>query len=125
MSNDPFAKVPEFLAAFNNIRTNGFFSHIEFKAGSPGMEEMMLHCGIVAEGYVPNSKKYFAPGCGAIINPEKIIASCKEMCKTRKIKHVEVKVETENWKLWDKKEENVIGSKGTQTKLYIFIHFES
>ena len=37
MSKDPFASVPEFLAAFDNILNNGFFEEIVFNASGKMM----------------------------------------------------------------------------------------
>lgn len=122
--SDPFEKAPEFLAAFNNILSNGFFEQVEFQAGMAMMEGEVPNCHIRAHGCVPSEKKYSSVGCGALIDPASIVSSCKELSKKQKVKQVLVTVKTENWPLWDNSGNNVIGSKGTRTEMFIFIRFD-
>ena len=72
---------------------------------------------------MPSDKKFKADGCGAIVDPHAIIASCRRLVGQQKVKSISTKVETKDWIHWDAKGENVIGSKGKRTELYIYIAF--
>lgn len=120
---DPFAQAPEFLAAFNNVASNGFFEEIKFDAGSRMCEGDIFLCSIQAWGCIPNHKKYLKEGCGALIDPQAVITSCKAVNNRRKVKNVSVTVETKDWLLYDKEGEHVIGSKGLRTEMRIIIQF--
>ncbi len=120
---DPFAQAPEFLVAFNNIATNGFFEEITFSSGSKMAEGDIYNCFINATGCVPNNKKYHKEGAGTLLSPDAIIASCKAIIGRRKVKNVSVTVKTSDWVLYDKAGEKVIGSKGARTEMSIYISF--
>lgn len=125
MKKDLFAQVPEFLAAFNNVLENGFFEEIQFHVGGKMTEGRIPSCSITAMGCVPSEKKYKADGCGAVIDPATIIASCRKLAGQKKIQDIIAKIETENWPLYDAEGQNVIGSKGKRTKLYILVMFKT
>lgn len=125
MPKDLFASVPEFLAAFNNILEHGFFEDIQFNVNGKMMEGKIVGCSITASGCVPSDKKYMAEGCGAVIDPGAIVASCRRLAETKKVKDVTTKVETNDWPLWDTKGEDVIGSKGKRTKLFLYVTFKN
>jgi hypothetical protein len=120
---DPFKNAPEFLAAFENVRKNGFFEEMQYQVGSPMSDGKISHCIFGATGCVPSEQKYAAVGCGALFDPPSIIESCKKLSQTMEVKHVSVEVKTEDWALWDEAEENIIGSKGYRTKMSIFVRF--
>lgn len=120
---DPFAQAPEFLAAFNNIATNGFFEEISFSSGSKMSEGDIYGCFVNATGCVPNNEKYRKEGTGALINPETIITSCKTITDRHKVKNVSVTVKTSDWPLYDKAGEKMVGSKGMRTEMSIYISF--
>lgn len=120
---DLFAQAPEFLAAFNNVATNGFFEAITFNAGSMMSEGIIYGCHISAIGCIPNNEKYRKVGAGALISPEALIAASKAITGRHKVKNVTVEVKTSDWILYDKEEEHVIGSKGTRTEMKIYIMF--
>lgn len=121
MAADVFAKVPEFLAAFDNILNNGFFDNVRLEV--LGGEHKVYRCSLTLWGYVPNDDKYQVDGCGPLIDPKAIIASCRKLVNQRKVNKVSTKVETQNWPLLDEKGEHVVGSKGQQTELNISITF--
>jgi hypothetical protein len=123
MSKELFAAVPEFMAAFTHILKNGFFEDIQLSVSGKMMEGKISGCFINATGCVPNDAKYDADGCGGIIDPEAVIASCREMATEQKVSNVTTKVETNDWLLYDDEGE-VIGSKGSRTELSICILFE-
>lgn len=125
MPKDLFAPVPEFLVAFDNILKNGFFEDIQFGAHGKMMEGKIYACFITAIGCVPSNKKYGADGCGAIIDPHTVIASCRALVKKKKVKNVSTKVETEEWPLWDTAGEKKIGSKGKRTELKLYVEFNT
>ncbi len=125
MSKDLFAPVPEFLAAFNNLLENGFFEGIQFHAGGKLTEGVIHGCSITISGCVPSGKQYKMEGCGAIIDPNAVIDSCRKLADQNKVKEIMTKVETENWPLWDADGENIIGSKGKRTELFLYITFET
>lgn len=125
MPKDLFAPVPEFLAAFSNILGNGFFEEIQFNTGDKMMEGRIYGCSISATGCVPSDKKYKADGCGAIVDPNAVIASCRKLADQKKVKDITTKVETKDWPLWDTKGENVVGSKGKRTELFLYITFKT
>ncbi len=119
---DPFSKAPEFLAAFQNIRKNGFFASMTFSVGSVLGD---IHsCTIMATGYIPNLKKYAANGCGQVIDPQRIIAACRKLALRKPTKSVYVKVMNEDWPLYDKDEKEVIGSKGSRVTLAFTVYFK-
>lgn len=124
MSKDLFAQVPEFLAAFNNVLENGFFEDFKFNVNGSMMEGKIVGCAINATGCVPVSKEYGADGCGAVIDPNVIIASCRKLAGQKMVTGVTTKVETKDWSLWDTDGENVIGSKGKRTELYLYVSFK-
>ncbi len=119
---DVFAKVPEFLAAFNNILKNGYFEDIEFKARTDHKGNVSF-CLISISGFIPSEEKYNAKGCGAIIDPDAIIGQCRKLCEQNEVKNLTTKVETEDWPLWDEEGEHIIGSKGQKTKIILTILF--
>ncbi len=121
---DLFVDVPAFLAAFDDIAANGFFEKIEFHVGGERSEGKIPHCSISAIGYVPNAKKYAAKGCGAIIDPHSVVAQCRRLSRTHEVSIISATVETNEWTLWDASENNIIGSKGKRTKLYLSIQFK-
>jgi hypothetical protein len=118
---DPFVQAPEFLAAFNNIATNGFFEQCALNV--LGFEGDVTNCSIKVIGYIPNNKSYQRNGVGALLNPEAIITSCKAVTGRHKVKNVSVTVKTGDWVLYDKAGKNIIGSKGTRTEMSISIMF--
>lgn len=122
MPKDLFATVPEFLAAFDNILKNGFFEEIQFSAY--GMGGKISFCSITAKGCVPNNSKYAATGCGAVIDPHTIIASCRNLAEQKQVKTVATTVETVDWPLWNRQGEKIIGSKGQYTKMSATIFFK-
>lgn len=124
MSKDLFAQVPEFLAAFNNILKNGFFEDIKLSVNGPMMEGKIYGCSITATDCVPVSEEYAADGCGAVIDPNVIIAACRKLAGQKKVTGVTTKVETEDWQLFHEVEGNVIGSKGKRTELYLYVSFK-
>ncbi len=124
MSKDLFAPVPEFLAAFKNVLENGFFEDFRFNVNGPMMEGKIFGCAINATGCVPVSKEYMADGCGAIIDPNVIIASCRKLADQKEVTGVTTKVETKDWPLWDTDGENLIGSKGKRTELHLYVSFK-
>ena len=119
---DLFANVPEFLAAFANIRDNGFFQDFELKV--QGFDGEVTNCFMRITGYVPNDAQYAAAGCGVLFEPEQIIKTIRSLGEQREIRRIAVDVETENWALWDDAEEEVIGSKGMCTTLNLNILFD-
>lgn len=124
MSGDLFAEVPEFLAAFDHILKNGFFEDVQLSVSGKMMEGKINGCSIDATGCVPNDKKYDADGCGAIVDPRTIIASCRDLSDKKQVKKVATKVETEDWPLYNDEEMEIIGSKGKRTHLSIHVIFE-
>lgn len=122
---DPFERAPEFLAAYENIRQNGFFEQVRCEAGGLLMEGKVPGCWIVASGCVPNHPQYTAKGCGSIVSPCAVISNCKELAKRHPLKNVLVRVETADWPLLDQRGMDIIGSKGTRTKMEIYIYFET
>ncbi len=121
--NDVFAQVPEFLAAFNNILEKGFFESVQFHVGSP-MSEGALHLvSILCSGCVPSDKKYEAKGCGLVIDPNTVVATCRKLVAENQVKNVTTNVETNDWSLYDEKDGKVIGSRGQRTKLSLHITF--
>ncbi len=125
MQKDLFAPVPEFLAAYNNILENGFFEEIKFTAGSVMMEGKIHSCFVSISGCVPNHEKYRADGCGTLIDPNAVIATCRRLAGQNQIKHLSTSIETEDWRLWDAKGNNIVGSKGHRTKLSLQITFKT
>ena len=122
--NDPFAKAPEFLAAFDHVRQNGFFERLEYHAGDLMSEGIVYSCTIRAVGCVPDEARYAAKGCGTLINPFAIVESCKVLAVERKVDQVYVTIKTENWTLWDKAGEKALGRKGVRTEMSIIIRFK-
>ena len=122
---DLFVKVPEFLAAFNRILKEGFFEDIDFHVHGLMMEGRIHACSIIARGCVPNNKKCAAKGCGAIVNPDQIIATCRELAKRHKIQSVQAQVKTDGWPLYDRSENQIVGTKGTRTELSLYILFKT
>ncbi|MFZ2886675.1 MAG: hypothetical protein WA021_02530 [Minisyncoccia bacterium] len=125
MQKDLFAAVPEFLAAYNNILENGFFEEIQFNVNGRDMEGKIYGCSISAIGCVPSKDEFKADGCGAVIDPNTVIASCRKLAHQKKIKNITTKVETKDWPVWDSKGDNIVGSKGTRTELYLYIAFNT
>lgn len=125
MLRDLFAPVPEFLAAFNNILENGFFEEVEFHVRGKMMEGKIFSCSITATGCVPANESYKASGCGAVIDPNAVIASCRKLADQNQVKDITTKVETKNWPVWNTEGENIIGSKGTRTELSLYITFKT
>lgn len=125
MPKDLFAPVSEFLVAFNNILENGFFEEIQFNACGKMMEGEIYGCFITATGCVPSDKKYKADGCGAVIDPNAVIASCRKLADQNQVKDITTKVETKDWPLWDTQEESIVGSKGKRTELFLYITFKT
>jgi hypothetical protein len=122
--SDPFAKAPEFLAAFDHVRKNGFFESIQYNAGMPMSEGPVGLCSITATGCVPDEAKYAAEGCGVLIDPDAVVESCKLLAKKNKVRQVHVTIKTENWNLWDESGNNVVGRKGARTTMVMNIQFE-
>lgn len=122
--NDPFAKAPEFLAAFEHIRKNGFFERLEYHTGDLMSEGVVYSCTIKAAGCVPDEDKYAAEGCGVLIDPAAIVESCKALAMKRKVDQVYVTIKTENWKLWDEAGEKSLGRKGVRTEMVMIIQFK-
>jgi hypothetical protein len=120
---DLFDQAPEFLAAFNNIATNGFFEQITFTFGDKMAGGEPFKCFIEAAGCIPSSEKYRKEGIRVLMKPEDVIASCRAITGRHKVKEVSVTVQTGDWPLYDKDGENVIGSKGTRTDMRIYIRF--
>jgi|GEM_PF-7024199 len=121
-NKDQFSKAPEFLAAFDHISANGFFDKMVFSC--EGFESKLgSSCHLEIIGYIPNDVKYAKKGLGVLYDPHAIIASCKKHTSHKIARHLDFTVETTNWKLWDRRGEKVIGSKGTQTKLKMYIQF--
>lgn len=120
---DPFAQAPEFLAAFNNVASNGFFEEIKFSSGTRLSEGNIHLCCIDASGCIPNNKKYLKKGCGSLIDPQAVIASCKADTSHRKVKSVSVTVETSGWWFSDKDGERLESIKGTRTTMRLIIMF--
>lgn len=125
MQKDPFEAAPEFLAAFNNIAAKGFFEHLTVEIGGVMAEGRPFFCSIRGSGCIPNDEKYAAAGCGALVNPDNIVANAHLVSARYPIKEVVVEVKTADWPLCDKRGEKVIGSKGTRTTFSMFIMFES
>ena len=123
MSKDPFAQVPEFLAAFDNILANGFFEGIHLEVGDGMTEGYIFSCSIKASGCVPDDTKYMQDGSGALVDPHAIIASCRALAETKKIKMVTTDVETTDWLRYGRNDK-VVGSKGKRTKMFISITFK-
>lgn len=120
--NDPFAKAKEFLAAFDHVRKNGFFEMVNCKILASVGKVFLVHIQIL--GYVPHDQKYMAQGCGVLVDPVSIVVSCKGIVKNQKLKMVKVEVKTEDWLLFDESGNEVIGSKGTETNMSIFVQFD-
>lgn len=118
---DPFAQAPEFLAAFNNIATNGFFEQCTVNV--LGFEGDLTNCSINVIGYIPNNKRYQKNGVDALLDPETIITSCKAVTGRHKVKNVSVTVKTGDWVRYDRAGENIVGSKGTRTEMNISVMF--
>jgi hypothetical protein len=123
MAADVFAQVPEFLAAFDNIEKNGFFDNVRLEIY--GGEHIIYQCSLALCGYVPNDDKYQVDGCGSLIDPKAIIASCRKLVDQKKVDKVTTNVETKDWPLLDEDGECVVGSKGQQTQLKIMITFKT
>lgn len=120
---DLFEKVPEFLAAFNNVVANGFFEDLEVKAscflGKPH------YCLIRGMGCLPNDPKYADRGVGVLVDPNAIIAEIRKMVAEKEPKTCVVEIKTHDWPLYDDDGggENIVGSKGITTKFLINIGF--
>jgi hypothetical protein len=125
MPKDLFVQVPEFLAAFDNIRTNGFFEDIQYAVHGMMMEGRIQICSITAMGCIPNDPRYMAVGASAVIDPHQLVDSCRTLAHDRQIRDVTTKIETNPWPLYDRKGEEVIGSKGSRTKLFLHITFKT
>jgi len=125
MPQDPFARVPEFLAAFNNILKNGFFEEIQLNVGGKMTEGRIYSCTIIATGCIPTSKRFKADGCGTLIDPNTIITSCRSLANRKRGANVTTTVETTDWPLWDADGQKVIGSKGKRTQLFFHIAFNT
>lgn len=125
MQKDLFAPVPEFLAAFNNLLENGFFEEIQFNTGGKMAEGVIYGCSITLSGCVPSDEQYKVEGCGTIIDPNTVIASCRKLAGRNLVKDITTKVETKDWPLWDDEGENIIGSKGKRSELFLYIKFET
>lgn len=124
MQKDPFEAAPEFLAAFNNIVAHGFFEHLNIKIGEVMAGGNPFCCSIRGSGCIPNDPKYSAAGCGALVNPDNIIANAHLVSARYPIKEVMVEVKTEDWPIYNSVDE-VVGSKGLRTTFFMFISFES
>ncbi len=123
--NNPFEKAPEFLAAFEHVRKNGFFERLEYHAGDLMSEGLVYTCTIKAVGCVPDEAKYAAEGCGVLIDPAAIVDSCEMLAVKRKVDQVYVTIKTENWTLWDEAGEKVLGRKGVRTEMVLIIQFKT
>lgn len=120
---DPFVQAPEFLAAFNNVAKNGFFGEIKFSG--LGSEGRTYSCSIEATGHIPNDTKYAEKGFGVLVDPEAIIMACKAVTGRHEVRKVYVAVTTENWDLYDRTGNSVVGVKGTTTKMQLCIYFSN
>jgi hypothetical protein len=65
-----------------------------------------------------------AIGCDEIIDPDRIINSCRALVKLRKVKSVQVKVETDEWPKWNRSGTEITGSKGRRTILSLSVQFK-
>ena len=119
---DIFSKVPEFLAAFNNILKNGFFKEMKFETRAADNGKVSF-CGISAEGFVPCKEKYKVEGCSPLVDPKSIVLQCHKMAEQNKVKSISTKVESTDWLLWDDEETCVIESKGQETRISLIILF--
>jgi hypothetical protein len=122
MARKPFDVTPEFITAYKHIVEKGFFEGIKFNVQA--FEGVVLSCTIEADGRLPNEATYMAAGCGAVIEPLSIIASCKALGKGKKVRNVIATAETSVWPLYDEEENSFIGSKGTKTTLYFHVSFD-
>ena len=123
-TKDPFAQVPEFLAAFQNVLDNGFL--LSFKVDIDVItddDNQISKCVIEATGAIPNNETYMAKGCGAICDPKSIVEACRQLTQNKAIKLVKCKIETEDWPIWDKAGQKMIGSKGQHKMLTLHIWF--
>lgn len=124
-SKDPFAEVPEFLTAFDNIAQNGFFEEVSMKVGGAMDEGIVRTCCVTAWGCVPNSPKYATAGCGTIIDPHSIVAACRKLAEQKKIEKIVSEIKGEDWILYSADENTIKGSKGRRTRLYLLIIFKT
>ena len=121
MSEDLFAPVPEFLAAFNDLLKNGFFEKVEFHEGGH-------NCSICITGYLPSSEQYKMKGCGNFIDPNAIVAYGRKLADQNLVNDIATKVEITNWPqicddlTWD---DDHIGSRGKRYELHLSIMFKT
>lgn len=121
-AKDAFEKAPEILAAFDNIRKNGHFGQLNFMIRT--YDSGKVHsCNFEAIGYLPNDEKYQSSGCGVITNPRTVIANCRELAKQNEVENFTGKVTTEDWPLWNKSGNDVVGSRGQKVTLSFYIEF--
>lgn len=122
-SKDPFAQAPDFLAAFEKIAKDGFFEELEstvsFQEGKPPG-----HCRVRAVGYVPNHRKYAAPGCAVFVDPSTLLEKMRRLAKQNRVRHVNFGVESEPWPLWNRGGNTAVGSRGTKTTLSLTVTFK-
>jgi hypothetical protein len=120
MMKDHFKRTPEFLAAFHHIVANGFFESLSVQCNS--REGRIYHCIVTGVGMIPSKAKYAATGVAPLIDPEKMIEAARnQVAQGRKLRNCHVEVKTEDWPLWSKDENTILGSKGTRTSLSISI----
>jgi hypothetical protein len=120
---DVFAQVPEFLAAFNHILEKGFFEEVQFQVGMPMGEGKVYNCTLVCSGCIPNSEQYRSKGCGVIIDPNAVVATCRNLAAENQVDKTCTEVKSQDWPLWDEEGNKVIGSKGQRTELSLTIWF--
>ena len=120
---DVFAQVPEFLAAFDNVKKYGFFEDIFFQVMGTGGNGKLSYVVIKIEGYIPNVPEFMNEGSGIIVDPEEILKRIRNLVNNIQVERISTEVKTENWPLWSEDEETILGSRGYKVNLYINIQF--
>ena len=121
---DVFERVPEFLSAFDNICTSGFFEEMEVRIGGEMMEGKVFSIKFKATGCIPSHAMYWSDGCGTLVSPTEIIATVRRTVEKRPVRNILVEVKTENWNLVSPDGQEYVGSKGIRTTMSCFIQFE-
>jgi hypothetical protein len=123
-------KAPEFLAAFDAIFTQGFFETIECSGNSYENSRSSGEFGNIsfkAVGYIPEDPKDQKKGMMPFFSPHQLLENIRlflaeDGCKFTHAPTIEVN--SENWPLWDRGGNNILGSRGRKFTLRIFVQHD-
>jgi len=117
-------EVPQFVEAWKKVAEQGFFTFFDVSIRTFEEDDFFFSYELRFTGYIPKLVKYKIKGIYPYINILNVLEMMRGQLENRKLKlkQITCKINSEDWKLFNKNGTKIIGNKGYCITASLFIN---